>query len=85
MLGLLAGLAAAPVVCNGLMGGCDDLTRLAAIAVTVPSGFGAGILIDFLRRDQEIRVEYMRSSPVAVGAKPLIGSGRRGLALAFQW
>ena len=85
VLGLLAGLAAAPAVCNGLWGGCDQLTGLAAMAVTVPSGIGVGILIDFFRRDQEIRVEYLRNSPVAVGAKPLIGSGRRGLALAFQW
>ena len=85
VLGLLAGLAAAPVVCKGFMGGCDQLTGLTAIAVTVPSGIGVGIAIDHLHRAQEIRVEYLSSSRAAFGTKPLVWSRARGLSLVIEW
>ena len=85
VLGLLAGLAAAPVVCKGFMGGCDQLTGLAAIAVTVPGGIGVGAVIDHLHRAQEIRVEYLRSSRAAFGTKPLVWSRARGLSVVIEW
>ena len=84
LLGLAGGLGAGAAIGSSGCGG-DPSCSAAQLAVALPVGAGAGLLLGYLFDASHRRTLFLRDDSHSVVAVPVLGRGALGVRVAVSW